>query len=635
MLDRLCDRIAHRGPDKSATWYSTQYQLGLAFTRLSILDLSDAGMQPMFDKDKTVVVCLNGEIYNYKQIKNELELLGYQFNSTSDTEAIVYAYKHWGINFLHKLEGMFFIAIYDFSAECLYLVRDRMGVKPLYFSTQNGVLSFASEIKAFWEMPWMKRSLSSVAAYHYLTFMVAPAPYTIFKEVYKMPAGFYAKVDRSRDISFTEWYSPIKPLGASCKKQYEDENFCVENIRQLLFNSVKKRMVSDVPVGAFLSGGLDSSYIVALMSQMSSKVKTFTVAFSDGPEFNEFNYARIIAEQFDTEHHELLISEKDAFNFYEKMIYHLDEPLADCVCIPFYYVSKLARESGVTVAQVGEGADELFFGYNVYTEYKKLYERLWGPSQRVLPSSMRNVLHQVTKPFFSQKPFYSHLVSNWADGRNLFWGGALAFNEGQKKSFLLSDGCEIDPIVEKIYKGMRQEFDSFAIVDYHLSKLQEKQPESDFCNQMMYLEFKQRLPELLLMRADKMSMAVGLEAREPFLDHELVEFMFNVPAALRVKNNKTKYLLKRAAQGILPDVIVNRKKIGFAAPTFRWFNKGKYFPAYFQKISECSSESNKFMPATPSAVGNLKSGNKYASAVQKWVLQQLWATECGEDRGGL
>jgi asparagine synthase (glutamine-hydrolysing) len=535
---------------------------------------------------------------------------------------------------------MFAICLYDFEKRELFLIRDRIGVKPLYFSMQSNILSFASEIKALWCLPWMKKEISNIAQYHYLTFMVTPAPYTIYKDIYKLPAGFYLKVDVNKNVTFQEWYNPVKKISLTEKKQFESEDFCIENITKLLIESTKKRMVADVPVGAFLSGGIDSSLNVALMSRYAHAVKTFTVAFSDGPEFNELKWARIVANKFGTDHNEIIISEKEAFEFFESMVYHLDEPLADCVCIPFYYVSKLAREKGIVVAQVGEGADELFFGYNTYASYKKLYDRLWRPTQNIVPAFARKAANFLLQPFFKSNPTKSDLLKNWANGRNLFWGGAVAFNE-QHKSFLykqnpgiLLNACDpvsrFDPIVEKIYPGMQQNFDSFSIVKYHLARLKQIDPDADFCKQMLYLELKQRLPELLLMRADKMSMAQGLEAREPFLDHNLVEFMLNVPAHLKFKNNTTKYLLKKICRGILPDEIIDRKKVGFAAPTFRWLSNGKYFPAYFEKLGHKPG----FIQPNGIAYtsGNLEKlykNNIYSFAVQKWVLQNLLAIKTG------
>lgn len=628
LLNKMQQSIAHRGPDAHQIYKSNEHQLGLAYRRLSIIDLSPLGNQPMFDKQKTVVVCFNGEIYNYKELRRELENLNYEFLSQCDTETIIYAYKEWGINFTHKLTGMFAISLYDFQKQELYLIRDRIGVKPLYFSLQSNILSFASEIKALWQLPWMQKEINPIAQYHYLTFMVTPAPYTIYKDIYKLPAGFYLKVDSNKNITFKEWYNPVKQISSAEKKQFECENFCIENITKLLIESTKKRMIADVPVGAFLSGGIDSSLNVALMSQYAHSVKTFTVAFSDGPESNEIKWARLVAKIFGTDHNEIIISEKEAFDFFEQMVYHLDEPLADCVCIPFYYVAKLAREKGIVVAQVGEGADELFFGYSTYATYKNFYDKIWHPAQKIIPTFARHATQSLLNPFLKSNPAKSELIQNWAHNRELFWGGAIAFNEHHKnllynqKLYNKKTDPFFDPIVEQIYPGIQQNFDSFSIVNYHLTKLKQIDPTADFCKKMLYLELKQRLPELLLMRADKMSMAQGLEAREPFLDHNLVEFMLNVPAHIKFKNNTTKYLLKKICRGILPDEIIDRKKVGFAAPTVRWFDNGKYFPAYFANLSQKSNfgQNNKI-----TNLEKLYKNNIHSNAVQKWVLQNLWA----------
>jgi len=634
LLQEMQKKISHRGPDASSVWLSNEHEIGLAFSRLKIVDLSINGMQPMFDPEKTIALCFNGEIYNHLALRQELELLGYRYRSQSDTETIIYAYKAWGINFVHKLEGMFVIALYDLINRRFYLIRDRIGVKPVYFSTSNNILSFASEIKALWALPWMSKNISQPALYHYLTFMVAPAPYTIFSGVYKLPAGYYLAIDHNKNISFTEWYDPVKQISQNNYNNFNfnNEQFCRENIRTLLLESTKKRMMSDVPIGAFLSGGLDSSLNVALMAQSIDRVKTFTVAFSDGPEHNELQWARKVAAQFGTEHHEIIISEQDAFDFYEQMVYHLDEPLSDCVCIPFYFVAKLAKESGVTVAQVGEGADELFFGYSTYARQKNFHARFWQPTQ-VLPSSIKKTLQTIVSPLVKNNPGRKEVIDNWATNKSLFWGGALAFNEQHKQVILGSNFTTQsfihDDIISKIYPGMRQEYNSYSLVDYHLSILKERDPQADFCQQMLYLELKQRLPELLLMRADKMSMAVGVEAREPYLDHKLVEFMYQVPAHLKFKNSVTKYLLKKVAEEFLPRDIIYRQKVGFAAPTERWFAHGKYFPDYFaQKSSHVYTNNSSFTPSSQH-INKLYDNNSSHFAVQNWTLQNIW-TVLGE-----
>ena len=603
LLNKMQQSLIHRGPNDQGIWKSDKHQVGFAHRRLSIIDISSAGHQPMVNKNETVIVCFNGEIYNHLELKKELESLGHIYKSKTDTETLIHAYEEWGIDFINKLDGMFAIALFDKNKNELFLIRDRIGIKPLYFTPQNDFLSFASEIKALWNLPWIKKEISNCAYYHYLTFMATPAPYTIFNKVYKLPAGFYLKVDSQKNISLTEWYSPLKQLTSSEQKEFNNEQFCIENIRYLLRQSTKKRMMSDVSFGAFLSGGIDSSLNVALMAEEIGKVKTFTVAFSDGPEINELNWAKKVAKEFDTDHHEIIISEKEAFEFYEKMVYHLDEPLADCVCIPFYYVSKLAKDAGIIVVQVGEGSDELFFGYDIYAKYKQLYSRFFKPTIK-FPNPIRKLSYFAAKKFIN-KTHYLEILKNWSQDKNLFWGGAIAFNEIDKKSFIpaLENFSQEDSVVRKIYSSLNQNLDSHNFVDYHLNQLKKTDSNSDFIKHMTYLELKNRLPELLLMRADKMSMATSIEARVPFLDHKLVEFALNIPSHLKFKNNTTKYILKKACEGIIPNDIIYRKKVGFGAPIVRWFNSGKYFPKYFESKVE-----NK---------------NKNYNSVQKWVLQNF------------
>ena len=583
LLQRMQEALTHRGPDDGGIWKSDVHHVGFAHRRLNIIDLSPAGHQPMSSSNNRITVCFNGEIYNHAQLRVELEARGHTYHSHTDTETLIHAYEEWGINFLDKLEGMFAIALFDAKKNELYLVRDRIGIKPLYFSLQHEALSFASEIKALWQLPWIRKEISHLAYYHYLTFMVTPAPYTMYKNIYKLPAGFYAKVAENKEISFHEWYTPLTNITANEQKERSNETFCIETIRELLRTSTKKRMMSDVPFGAFLSGGIDSSLNVALMAREIGKVKTFTVAFSDGPESNELKWARRVAKEFGTDHHEIMISEKEAFDFYEKMIYHLDEPLADCVCIPFYHVAKLAKDAGVTVAQVGEGSDELFFGYNLYAQYHKLYTRFWHPTHNTVPIFLKKTAYHAARilPGFSNH--HRDILRRWAHNMPLFLSGAVAFSEYEKKLFFRHEPIEFDPIIEKIYPGFPQTYDSGTIASYHLAQLHQHDPHADFITQMTYLELKQRLPELLLMRADKMSMATSLEARVPFLDHRLVEFALTIPSHIKFKNNVPKYILKRACEGIIPHEIIYRKKIGFAAPIVRWLNSGKYFPAYFKK----------------------------------------------------
>jgi asparagine synthase (glutamine-hydrolysing) len=361
---------------------------------------------------------------------------------------------------------------------------------------------------------------------------------------------------------------------------------------------------------------------VALMSRFSTRIKTFTIAFADGTD-NELAWARRVAEQFGTDHHELVISEAEAFAFYQRMIYHLDEPLADCVCIPFYYVSQLARDAGMKVVQVGEGADELFFGYPTYGSYARVNRWFWQPG-KALPAFARRHLAGLVQPLVRNHVLRRELLQQWVDGQALFWGGALAFGEQQKRRlFDATAALHADPMIEQMYPGMPQVADSHALVAYHLAQLAAIDPQADFGKQMLYLELKQRLPELLLMRADKMAMAASIEAREPFLDHHLIEFMLNVPTALKFKGNTTKYLLKKAAEKFLPREIIYRKKVGFGAPTSRWLERGSFFPAQLARLAQQPTLFTRSSSLVQPSV-NTNGGHR---AVQNWVLQQLWAWE--------
>ncbi|HEX2978570.1 MAG TPA: asparagine synthase (glutamine-hydrolyzing) [Candidatus Babeliales bacterium] len=626
VLNRVQQSMSHRGPDGFRIWHAPDKKTTLVHRRLSIVDLSQAGFQPLFDEEKSIAVICNGELYNHPVLRKELEAEGYRFSSNSDTETILYAYKKWGIACLDRLEGDFAIVIVDMRTNELYLVRDRIGVKPLYFSLQNGVLSFSSEIKALWPLPWIEKNISVRGVSHYLTYMVTPAPLTLYEGIYKLPAGFYLKADANNNVSFKEWYNPLDVVAG--QSLITNEAQAIDDIESIFSHAVNKRLMSDVPLGSFLSGGIDSSLIVAHMSRTSDMVKTFNVSFSDGPEYSEVEWARKVATQFKTDHHEITISEKEAFEFFQSMVYHQDEPLADCVCIPLYFVAKLLRDSGVTVVLVGEGSDELFCGYTTYAQYVDTYNKYWSPATKYVPGVIKTGVYGLAKRAIAHKPHRLSLVQQWAQGRNLFWSGAIAFPELLKKEvFDAAAHAPYDSILQAIYPGFDQEADSYAIVDYHLKQVDERAPHLDFLNRMIYLEMKQRLPELLLMRLDKMAMATSVEGRVPFLDHELVEYAFRIPQALKYKNGITKYILKKVAERSLPQDVVYRKKVGFAAPTMRWFKEGSYFKPYFQEMlvkkrAEWGAYIN--FDAMERMYKQNAAGQREC-AVQLWTLQNLIA----------
>lgn len=630
LLKYMNDRIAHRGPDGSGVWFSEHHKIGFAHRRLSIVDLSQSGKQPMMDSEGTVVISFNGEIYNHLELRKELEESGFTYRSNTDTETILYAYKKWGIDCIEKFEGMFAFALYDLENRVLHLVRDRIGIKPLYFSMTGGHLSFASEIKALWKLPWMRSELNDLGIYHYLTFMAAPAPMTIFKGVYKLPAGFRATLNATGSLNFQQWYSYLEPSVTYNKKELEDESFCVEHVRELMRASVKRRMMADVPVGALLSGGVDSSFNVALMSELSNNIKTFNVAFEGTGETDERHWASKVSKIFGTQHHEILINEHDAAQALETIFDHQDEPLADPVCIPIFFLSQLVKQHGVTVVQVGEGADELFCGYPMYARALKMHQRFWTRSKRIVPNFAKRMASRVFTKVFSDRIGWKELIYNWAHDRELFWGGAVAFPETMKQDFFTPHSVDDDEIVKKIFGGLTLEYDSHAIPSYHLATGARSRGFPSFLDSMIHLELKQRLPELLLMRVDKMTMASSLEGRVPFLDHHLVEFALQIPAAFKFRGGVTKHILKQACRGILPDDVIFRKKVGFAAPVTGWFRHNGPIAQKFNTlissdvVSKVGSPREKIKRLTVDHMSKNRS-------LQLWALHNLFGVIQGTD----
>lgn len=553
LLTRMSDAMVHRGPDDAGFHISTKGVCGLTFRRLSIVDLSPAGHQPMTTPDDRYTIVFNGEIYNHRAIRSELEAKGYRYHSQTDTETILYAYQEWGAECLKRFHGMWSIAIWDEQREELFCARDRIGIKPFYYANPNGRFIWGSEIKVLLEHPAIERTLNSGAVPHYLSLMMPPAPDTMFEGVHKLEAGCSLRVSKSGEITKREWWS-LLDAGEPLENITESE--AIEEIRRLLRQSIKDRMMSDVPFGVFLSGGIDSSLNVALMAELMDRpVQTFSVGFKELEKYNELKYARGIAEKFGTDHHEVLIDSSDAESVISNLAYHEDEPNGDPVCIPLYFVSKLARDSGTIVVQVGEGSDEEFAGYPWLVRDIKLYDRFWKPMGKVSPRVMRRAAYLASSPMV-KNPLIREYMRRFANGEELFWGGALAFSEEHKT---------------RLMKDYTPDMSSYPFARKWHDEVRARYPKSQYTRRMMYLEFKQRLPELLLMRVDKVSMATSIEARVPFLDHRLVEFAFRLPARIKLGPDYVpKNILKKAAEGILPTEHIYRKKMGFAAPVNEW-----------------------------------------------------------------
>jgi len=562
LIVRMRDEMSHRGPDDSGELSFDQGRGALGFRRLSIIDLSAAGHQPMHGCDNRHWLVFNGEIYNHAQLRVGLEERGHQYASRTDSETILHLYEEVGLDLVHEIEGDYAIALWDSDKERLLLVRDRIGVKPLYYFYKDGRFIFGSEIKAILQHPAVTRDIDEQSLYHYLTFLTTPAPNTLFKDIHKLPAGHLLTLTRDGQLNIQQYWDALPKPQESVRS---DEEHQVE-IMRLLRESISKRMMSDVPFGVFLSGGVDSSANVALMSeQMSRPVETFTVGFSDAEYLNELDSARRISKQFGTNHHEVIISEKEMSDFLPDMVFHQDEPIADPVCVPLYYVSKLARDSGTIVVQVGEGSDEIFSGYENYVRHLRIYEKFWRHAESI-PLTLRRAVSNVSRPALEatgRKRVAIELIRRLGAGEPLFWGGAVVYDETFKPRVLSKQ------LLERV-NGLS----SLHVVEGYLKHIERERPDSDFLARMTYLELKLRLPELLLMRVDKITMATSVEARVPFLDHHLVEYALALPRSLKVQGVSGKHILKRALEDVLPRDLLYERKRGFGAPVREWFREG-------------------------------------------------------------
>jgi len=573
LLIEMRDTMIHRGPDDCGVYLSPDRKLGLGHRRLSIIDLTTRGRQPMSDKESKIWIVYNGEVYNFPALRKELEKK-YTFRSRTDTEVLIYLYKEYGKDMVHKLRGMFAFAIWDENKKQLWLVRDRIGIKPLYYTFIDGKFIFASEIKAILKHPSVKREVNEEGFYDYLSFLTTPPPGTLFQGIYKIPAGHMLSLNKNGNYKVEQYwdvFQNVKPL------YNKDEKFYSDRLLELLRESVELRMISDVPIGVFLSGGIDSSTNVSLFSEFANDVKTFSIGYKEQKKYNEFQYARKVARIFKTRHHEIMIGVDDLINFTKELVYYQDEPIADPVSVPVYFVSKLAKDNGVTVCQVGEGADELFCGYPIWGIMLKLHRlsRYWES----IPSLIRALSLGALKTMGRGDSTYYELLRRAHNKESLFWGGAEAFNEAQKKSFLS------DRLKKKL--GSRS---SYGIIEKYYKRFLVESPIQDYLNFMTYLDISFRLPDLLLMRVDKMAMAVSLEARVPFLDHKLVEFAMSIPQSVKVRKGELKHIMKKTVEQVIPREVIYRKKQGFAVPVKEWF---------FQKLGDFTRDKlNKFTEHT-------------------------------------
>jgi asparagine synthase (glutamine-hydrolysing) len=542
LLLRMRETLHHRGPDGEGLYVSEDRRVGLGSRRLAIVDIVH-GEQPMFGRNGETLI-FNGEIYNYPTLRRELEAQGVQFETHCDTEVIVRLYELHGERCVDFLNGMFAFAIWDPRRGQLFFARDRVGEKPLYWTQTEGRFLFASEIKALLEHPSVTADVQVDAIPEYLTNLVTSSPRTLYKGISKLGAGECGTCDRN-GVRIWRYWNVFEPRTHADTSLEE----AASTVRQLLDQSVHDRLMSDVPVGVLLSGGLDSTTLVALLRERAKGLATFSVGFTEHPRLDERAEARRVAEHFRTNHHEVTVSQGEALDFLTQLVYHQDEPLGDPVCIPLHFVCELARANDIKVVLAGEGADELFWGY---PRYKLLLDR-WDWIVRVLrlPDPVRKVLPYLVPP---QRPQIRELLEHLSTGRPLPMHMPLGMVRRHRQRIL-------------------REFDGLLSSGWAPSNggaTNHEDPLARLAFDTQEYEFGLRLPELLLMRIDRFSMANSVEARVPFLDPGLIEYVYRLPISQKLANGTSKVVLKKAISDVVPEWVVNRPKQGFGAPVDAW-----------------------------------------------------------------
>lgn len=553
LIEEMTKKLAHRGPDARGIKLfdsGTLPRAGLGHARLSVIDTSQCGHEPMSNEEGNIWLVYNGEIYNFLQLRPELEGKGHRFSSRTDAEVVIHAYEEYGENCLQRFRGDFAFAIWDNRNKTLFCARDRVGVKPFYYYHRDGRFIFGSELKAILAAPGVDRSLDYHALNDFLTYEFIPFPRTLFTGIRKLPPAHYCVLHNDTLRIFPYWEVRYHPV------ERPEEEIAEELVEQLR-ESVKMRLVSDVPLGAFLSGGLDSSTIVGLMSQVASgRVKTFSIGFED-KSYNELSYAQCVAGAFGTRHREFIIKPR-AVELFDTLMYHMDDPIADFSIFPTYLVSKMARDY-VTVALSGDGGDEVFAGYDTYLA-DRLASRLhgtaeflgWSPVARLiaaLPPSPKK------KGLLNRLKRFSEGCTRPEELRQYRW---MTFLSEHEKGRLYTPELQEQLRGETAYAPILRHFERVA--------------DADELNRQLYVDLKTYLIDDGAVKIDRMSMARSLEVRVPMLDHKLIEFMATVPPRLKLKGLTTKYILRRAFGNMLPDMILNRGKEGFSIPIKRWLN---------------------------------------------------------------
>ena len=549
-VKRMTDAIAHRGPDGSGVW--TAPGVGLGHRRLSIIDL-EGGAQPMHSDDGALTLTFNGEIYNFRELRTELEAAGYSFSTQSDSEVILHGWRHWGPACVAHFHGMFVFAVYDARTKQLFLARDRLGVKPLFYAAiPDGSILFGSELKALTAHPALRREIDLSAVDDYLAFGYVPDHSCILRGVKKLAAGHYLLLQLGRPVPSPTQYWDLD----FSKRTRGSQGELSEELLRLMRQGVTSRMVADVPLGAFLSGGVDSSSVVALMAEASRQpIKTCSIGFDVGA-LDESEYAETVARRFATDHRSRKVAADD-FSLIDKLAYHFDEPFADASALPTYRVCELAREQ-VTVALSGDGADEALAGYRRHVFHHK-EEQLRG----LLPQNVRGPLFGTLGRLYPK--------ADWAPrplrAKTTLLSLARTGPEGYTDAVSLTNAEQRHGLYSQRMRGALDGYRGEA----HMENLMAKAPAQSGLDQAQYADMKMWLPGDIPTKVDRTSMAVGLEAREPLLDHRLLEFAASLPERMRIRGGHGKWLMKKTMEGHLPQDILYRPKMGFVTPIDQWF----------------------------------------------------------------
>lgn len=598
LVSRMVGAIRHRGPDDSGVFTESGVTLGHA--RLSVIDLSAAGHQPMTTEDGRVRIVFNGEIYNFHELRAQLVEEGYHFKSHTDTEVILNGYHHWGRGIFSRLRGMFAIALWDARSAELILARDRVGKKPLFYAWHEGVLLFGSEIKAILACPGFSRKPELEAIHHYLSLQYVPAPWSAFQGVKKVPQASFMVVSRNGNVNVEKYWQLPSPREARHRPVQELQ----EELVSLIDEAVRIRMISDVPLGAFLSGGVDSSAVVAMMARHSSgRVKTFCIGF-DEAEYDERAYARMVAERYDTDHHEMVVR-PNAMEILPKLIWHYNEPFADPSAVPTYYVSEIARQH-VTVALNGDGGDESFLGYG---RYKQCLQTEWISR---LPPSLRRLSTHIAKaiPLGLERHRIPRVARRWLsyisekDSRRYAPSMAYFFEQDKAAGY-----------DEKMLPYLRSS--SLDLLEHYFAQ------SPSYVGGAAWADIHTYLPDDLLVKVDIASMAHGLEARSPLLDHTLMEWAARIPPSQKMANGETKSILKSAMEPFLPHEVLYRPKMGFGVPIDLWLKADMKEFAYDTLLSTVARQRGLVKPSYVHTMLNEHCAGVRLHHTRLWALLML------------